>query len=128
MVVAVRTDNNAGLCSAGFICPAIKPNWSPNNSLYSFAPNGNDISRFRVLPGNPLSPNHHDILFNPENFPANINPGGTRDLLKRIVLCSSTQGGIVGLTSSDFGIIASNGLNNLSQLTIDGHLDKYPCR
>jgi len=120
MVVAVRPDNNAGLCSAGFICPAVKPNWWPSSSLYAEAPNGNDISRFRVRSGNPLSPNHHEILFNPENFPRSINPGGTRDLLKRIVLCSSTQGGIVGLTSSDFGIITSGGLSSLSQLTIDG--------
>jgi hypothetical protein len=99
MVCAIRPDNNAGLMSAGFVCPSIKPTWWPDNSLYAFAPNGNDISRFRILPGNPLSPNHHDILFNPENFPIHINPGGTRDLLKRIVLCSSTQGAVVGLSS-----------------------------
>ncbi|GET42993.1 hypothetical protein [Microseira wollei] len=120
MVVAVRPDNNAGLCSAGFLCPAVKPTWWSNNSLYAFAPNGNDISRFRVLPGNPLSPNQQDIVFNPELFPTNFNPGGTRDLLKRLALCSSTQSWVVGFTSSDFGIIASNGLNSLSQLTIDG--------
>ncbi|WP_226594157.1 hypothetical protein, partial [Microseira wollei] len=120
MVVAIRPENNAGLCSAGFLCPAVKPTWWPNNSLYSFAPNGNDVSRFRVLPGNPLSPNQHDIVFNPESFPANFNPGGTRDLLKRLVLSSVIGNGIVGLTSSDFGIIAANGLNSLSQLTIDG--------
>ncbi|WP_226594931.1 hypothetical protein, partial [Microseira wollei] len=120
MVVAIRPDNNAGLCSAGFLCPAVKPNWWPHSSLYPEAPNRNDIGKFRVLPRNPLSPNHHEILFNPASFPASINPGGTRDLLKRIVLCSSTQGGIVGMTSSDFGIIISSGLNSLSQLTIDG--------
>ena len=120
MVVAVRPDNNAGLMSAGFICPAVKPSWWNNNSLYSFAPNGNDISRFRVLPGNPLSPSHHDIGFNPEFFPTNPNPGGTRDPLKRLVLCSATSGGICGQTSSDFGIIAANGLPPLFQNSIDG--------
>lgn len=120
MVEAVRTDNNTGLMSAGFICPAVKPSWWNNNSLYSFAPNSNDINRFRVLPGNPLSPSQHEILFNPESFPTNLNPGGTRDLLKRLALCSATGGGIVGLTSSDFGIIAANGLTPLSQMTLDG--------
>lgn len=120
MVAAVRADNNVGLMLAGFLCPAIKPNWWPHTSLYAFAPSSNDINRFRVLPGNPLSPNHHDIPFSPEWFPANLNPGGTRDLLKRLVLCSTTTSGIVGVTSSDLGIVAANGLNPLSQLTIDG--------
>ena len=119
LVCTVRPDNNVGLCSAGFICPAIKPSWWPTTSLYSFAPNGADIARFRILPGNPLSPNYSDASFNPEYFPLNQNPGGTRDLLKRITLCSATSGGIIGMTSSDFGILASNGLNPLSQVTLD---------
>jgi hypothetical protein len=120
MVVSVRPDNNAGLMSAGFICPSIKPAWWDNTSLYAFAPNSNDCSRFRVLPGNPLAPSYHDIVFNPESFATNINPGGTRDLIKRLVLNSATSLGVVGLTSSDFGILASNGLSHLSQLTLNG--------
>lgn len=120
MVVAVRSDNNVGLMSAGFLCPSIKPNWWGNACLYAFAPSGNQVTGFRVLPGNGLSPNQHDLTFSQDWFPGNINPGGTRDLLKRLVLCSATGNGVVGLTSSDFGIIAANGLNPLSQLTIDG--------
>ncbi|GET40697.1 hypothetical protein [Microseira wollei] len=78
------------------------------------------MSHSPILEKHQESPNQQEIAFNPEWFPTNFNPGGTRDLLKRLVLCSTTSGGIVGLTSSDFGIISSNGLNNLSQLTIDG--------
>lgn len=79
LVSSCRTDNNTALMSVGFIFPAMKPSWWPNSSLYAFAPNSADVGRFRVLPGNPLFPLHHDILFNPEAFPANPNPGGTRD-------------------------------------------------
>ncbi|GET44152.1 hypothetical protein MiSe_89780 [Microseira wollei NIES-4236] len=63
MVCVVRPDNNAGMCFAG-VCPSVKPTWWPSNSLYAFGPNGNEFTRFRVLPGNPLSPTHHEISFN----------------------------------------------------------------
>lgn len=120
MVVAIRPDNNAGLMSAGFICPSVKPTWWPNSSLYAFAPASSDIARFRVLPGNPLSPAHTDMVFNPESFTQGFNPGGTRDLLKRLALVSQTNTGVIGFTSSDFGILSASGLNPLSQLTLDG--------
>ncbi len=120
LVCAIRPDNQSALISAGFLCPAVKPSWWSNNSLYAFAPSSSDIGRFRVLPGNPLSPSFHDIVLNPESFPTSINPGGTRDILRRAILVSATGLGVVGLTSSDFGIMAAAGLNPLSQVTLSG--------
>ncbi|MFB2980865.1 hypothetical protein [Microseira sp. BLCC-F43] len=120
LVCACRSDNNTALMSLGFIFPAIKPTWWGSTSLYAFAPNGGDIGRFRVLPGNPMNPSQHDVLFNAESFPVNANPGGTRDTLKRLILSSSTGNAICGQTSSDLGIIAAGGLPHLHQHSIDG--------
>lgn len=120
MVAAFRPDNNAGQAIAGFLCPSVKPTWWPNSSLYAFAPSGNDLARLRILPGNPFSPNHHLMLYSPEYFPSGLNPGGTRDLLRRLILCSETSLGIAGFTSSDFGILAASGLNPLAQVNLDG--------
>jgi hypothetical protein len=120
LVSTCRTDNNTALMSLGFLFPMTKPTWWPDTCLYAFAPNAGDIGRFRVLPGNPMNPAQHDILFNPESFPSNPNPGGTRDPLKRLVLCSTIGNAICGQTSSDFGIIAAGGLPHLHQHSIDG--------
>lgn len=120
LVGAVRSDNNAGLMTAGFIFPSVKPAWWGSTSLYAFAPSNSESGRFRILPGNPLSPNHHEIAFNPEHFPSSPNPGGTRDLLRRLVFCSTLGNAICGMTSSDGGIIACSGLPHFFQHEISG--------
>lgn len=114
LVAGYRSDNNAALFSFGYLFPSVKPVWWPNTCLYGFAVT-RDAGSFRVIPGNPFSTNYVDLVFNPTFFPSNTNPGGTRDIVKRLILCPSAGDGVAGLTSSDLGVIAANGLGILAQ-------------
>lgn len=114
LVAGFRSDNNSSLFTFGYLFPAIKPNWWPNTCLYGFGVT-RDAANFRVIPGNPYSPDSIQLQYNPTSFPNNMNPGGTRDIVKRLIICPSNGDGVAGLTSSDLGIIAANGLGILAQ-------------
>lgn len=120
IVAAMRTDSSQGFYALGFLSPSTKASWWPSNCLYGFAPNALDCSRFRCLSGNPFTPGFQDLLFNPEAFALGANPGGSRDIVKRAILCAGNGGGVVGITSSDFGVMAASGLAPLTQTSLDG--------
>lgn len=115
----VRNDNNAGLANIGFVFPSVKPTWWNNASLYAFAPNSPDAVRLRCNVINPFSAAVGEISFLAEYAVTAINPGGTRDLIRRLILSSNT-GIIVGATTSDLGVLAATGLSPFSQLIADG--------
>ncbi|MFB2979682.1 hypothetical protein [Microseira sp. BLCC-F43] len=114
LVCGCRPDNNTSLFSVGFLFPIVKPAWWPATALYAFGASNRDIPHFRLLPGNPFSPNYVDLSFHLANQPSGFNPGGRPDVNRRIILCSSVGSGFVGLTSTDFGTIAASGLPQLS--------------
>ncbi|XWK89453.1 MAG: hypothetical protein U7127_05145 [Phormidium sp.] len=115
-----RSDNQYGLGNAGFIFPSKKSQWWPETSLFAFASANSDLNGLRCLPGNSYGPGHADFSFFPEGFPNNVNFGGTRDLIKRIIICK--DGGVAAETSPDIGVLAAGGMGQLAQHEINGEV------
>jgi hypothetical protein len=120
LVAWQRSDNQAGLGTAGFIFPSKKSQWWPSSSLFAFAATSWDLNGLRCLPGNSYGPAFADFSFYPEGFPNNVNFGGTRDLVKRIIICK--DGGVAAETSPDIGVLAAGGMGQLGQHEINGEV------
>lgn len=115
-----RSDNEAGLGAIGFVFPSKKSQWWPASSLFAFAPTSRDFAGLRCVPGNPYIPTPADVSFFPEGFPNGTNFGGTRDLIKRLIICK--EGGVAAETSPDIGVLAASGMGQLAQHEVNGEV------
>ncbi|MFB2833487.1 hypothetical protein [Floridanema evergladense] len=116
LLAVIRSDNNASNFNLGFVFPSVRPSWWDNNSLYGFCGAGNDYSILKSCIANQINNNSIDISYFLQSAPNVINPGGTRDLIRRIILSSCTGGIIVGATTTDIGIIGASGIPPLTQI------------
>ncbi|MFB2970385.1 hypothetical protein ACE1CD_15535 [Aerosakkonema sp. BLCC-F183] len=120
LVCWMRSDNQQSIGNAGFIFPSMKSESWPDNSLFAFAATHVDFGALRCLPGNPYGPGWQDFSPYHEGFPNNVNFGGNRDILKRLIV--SREGGIAGQTSPDIGILAAGGMGQLAEYESGGEV------
>ncbi len=116
----MRSDNNAGLATVGFLFPSVRASWWDNNSMYAFCGGDATFNSLRCYAVNQLSNGQVDLTFQPASAPSNINPGGTRDLIRRIIVSASGSGIVVGASSTDLGVIGAANLNALTQIQDQG--------
>lgn len=118
-----RSDNSSGLFNLGFLFPSVKPSDWPNSSLYAFHPSNLNANRLRLPLVNPVHSNYSDLTFGTETGLSGINNGGTRDLIKRLVLINESGARqVCAATSTDFALIAASGLPIFSQNNFDGQV------
>lgn len=110
----IRNDNFSGLATIGFIFPSIKATWWDNNAIYGFCGTDPTMTNLRSYGVNPMQPTYVELNLS-SNLPRLINPGGSRDLIRRILLIANNVGYVVGATTTDLGILGADGLTPLTQ-------------
>ena len=78
--------------------------------------NGSEFAGLRGYSINPLTNNTLELSYQLASAPSLLNPGGSRDLIRRIIITANNSGIVCGASSTDIGLIGANGLNPLSQV------------
>lgn len=122
-----RSDNSQGLFNIGFIFPVLKPPAWTNNFLFAFAPRGAGANSFVCPSINPIMSGNTEIYFGLQATPSNPDISGERPLIKRLLLVSAANPQIVGQTSTDLAMLASNNLSPFQEYVRDGQTFVNTC-
>lgn len=115
-----RSDNNQSIVNIGFVFPVVKPPTWNDNFLFAFAPKGANANSLTSPAVNPISSGATEVYFGLQSTPYNPDVSGERPLIKRLLLSSSANPQIVGQSSPDLAILASNSLSPFQEYIRDG--------